>query len=95
MDGTMVESPNAELQRKDERRRFQATRLQRAHDRALRRLRKVSEDLASLRAVVERLIPQQGSDVAFEYAKWCARVGALSPAQRAARRARALSGLRA
>jgi Tfp pilus assembly protein PilN len=89
MDKTeTLSTTNAELQRRDERRRFQAARLQRAHNRLLRRHAKASVVLTDLKRRLEGFIEFPGSPVALRimYESWCRDAGVPTPRERADRK---------
>lgn len=78
-----------ELQRREERRRFQTARLQRAHNRALRCLNKTTRDLADLKRAVE-MYGVFGSALHAAYTRWCRQCGVPTPEERVSRRTAAL-----
>jgi hypothetical protein len=82
-----MEQSNAELQRKMDRQSFAASRLQRAHNRALRRLQAAALERDGLRKIIE-MHPSQEA-LQFEYRLWCHRFGIPTPEEKAEAKARA------
>ncbi len=76
----LVADTLAEMQRKLDRQRFAASRLQRAHNRTLKRLSNTVEERNELRSLIEATHPHAA--LQYAYRLWCHRRGIHTPEEK-------------